>query len=149
MKTLDLADVSRLPEELKSGEEIELRDGGRAVAKVVPLEKPEESIEEIIAQAKTRENFGKLPEDFFTRPRPRAAKSVLEALLEERHGEARSGEGRVANSQRLEERIDELARQGKVRKGTGTLPDDFFTRPLPEAESSVLEQLLEDRRTGR
>jgi len=90
MKTLDLADVSRLPEELKSGEEIELRDGGRAVATVVPV--------------------------------PR---------------------------QTIEERIDELAREGKVRKGTGTLPDDFFTRPLPKAEASVLEQLLHDRRTGR
>jgi len=85
MKTLDLADVNRLPEELKS-----LRDGGRAVAKVVPV-----------------------------------------------------------STQTLEERMDELARQGKVRKGTGTLPDDFFTRPLPKAKASVLEQLLEDRRTGR
>ncbi|HEV7485333.1 MAG TPA: hypothetical protein VGQ65_06590 [Thermoanaerobaculia bacterium] len=28
-------------------------------------------------------------------------------------------------------------------------PDDFFTRPLPAAKASVLEQLLEDRRTGR
>jgi antitoxin (DNA-binding transcriptional repressor) of toxin-antitoxin stability system len=90
VKTLDIADVSRLPEELKSGEEIELRENGRIVAKVLPVEQ-----------------------------------------------------------QTPEERIDELARQGKVRKGTGTLPDDFFTRPLPKAESSILEQLLEDRRTGR
>jgi antitoxin (DNA-binding transcriptional repressor) of toxin-antitoxin stability system len=28
-------------------------------------------------------------------------------------------------------------------------PDDFFTRPLPKADASVLDQLLEDRRTGR
>ncbi len=90
MKTLDLADVSRLPEELKSGEEIELTEGGRAVATVVPIQ-----------------------------------------------------------HQTIEERIDDLARQGKVKKGTGKLPDDFFTRPLPKAEASVLEQLLEDRRTGR
>ena len=90
MKTLDLAEVSRLPEELKSGEEIELRDGGKTVATVVPV-----------------------------------------------------------REQPIEERIEELARQGKVRKGTGKLPDDFFTRPLPKAEASVLEQLLEDRRTGR
>jgi antitoxin (DNA-binding transcriptional repressor) of toxin-antitoxin stability system len=45
--------------------------------------------------------------------------------------------------------MDELVRQGKVRRGTGTLPADFFTRPLPKAKKSVLEQLLEDRRTGR
>jgi hypothetical protein len=27
--------------------------------------------------------------------------------------------------------------------------DDFFTRPLPKAAASVLDQLIEDRRTGR
>jgi antitoxin (DNA-binding transcriptional repressor) of toxin-antitoxin stability system len=90
MKTLELADVSRLPEELKSGETIELVDAGRVVAQVVP-----------------------------------------------------------AQEQTLEERIEELVRQGKARRGTGTLPPDFLTRPLPKAEASVLEQLLEDRRTGR
>jgi antitoxin (DNA-binding transcriptional repressor) of toxin-antitoxin stability system len=45
--------------------------------------------------------------------------------------------------------LDELVRQGKARRGTGKLPDDFLTRPLPEAKKSVVEQLLEDRRTGR
>jgi antitoxin (DNA-binding transcriptional repressor) of toxin-antitoxin stability system len=88
MKTLELADVSRLPEELKSGETIELVDAGKVVAQVVP------------AREKT-----------------------------------------------LEEHIDELAVQGKVTKGTGTLPDWFFTRPLPKSSSgSLLEQLLADRR---
>jgi len=86
MKTLDLADVSRLPEELKSGEEIELRDGGRTVAKVVPVgtQTPEERIEELIAQGKARRGTGKLPDDFFTRPRPKPKASVLEQLLEDR-----------------------------------------------------------------
>jgi antitoxin (DNA-binding transcriptional repressor) of toxin-antitoxin stability system len=42
--------------------------------------------------------------------------------------------------------IDELVRQGKARRGTGKLPDDFFTRPRPKLEGgSVLEQLLRDR----
>jgi len=86
MKTLDLADLSRLPEELKSGEEIELRDGGKAVATVVPVHR-----------------------------------------------------------QTIEERIDELARQGKVRKGTGTLPAWFFEERPPKFPSSVLEQLMHDR----
>jgi len=86
MKTLDLADVSRLPEELKSGEEIELRDGEKAVAKVVPLRTQtiEERVDELVARGKAHRGSGKLPDDFFTRPRPRAQKSVLEALLEER-----------------------------------------------------------------
>ena len=66
--------------------------------------------------------------------------------------EVRDGEKLVAKVvpvQSVEERIDELVRQGKARRGTGTLPDDFFTRPRPKADKSVLEQLLEDRRTGR
>ena len=88
MKTLDLTDVSRLAEELKDGEPIELRDGGRVVARVVP-----------------------------------------------------------AKEQTIEERIDELVAQGKARRGTGKLPDDFFTRPLPDFGGSVLEQLLRDRRS--
>jgi antitoxin (DNA-binding transcriptional repressor) of toxin-antitoxin stability system len=42
--------------------------------------------------------------------------------------------------------LDELVRQGKARRGTGKLPDDFFTRPRPKLEGgSVLEQLLRDR----
>jgi hypothetical protein len=46
----------------------------------------------------------------------------------------------------LEERIHELVAQGKVRRGSGTLPDSFFTDPLPKFESeSVLDQLLSDR----
>jgi len=42
--------------------------------------------------------------------------------------------------------LDELVRQGKAHRGTGKLPDDFFTRPRPKLEEgSVLEQLLRDR----
>jgi antitoxin (DNA-binding transcriptional repressor) of toxin-antitoxin stability system len=49
----------------------------------------------------------------------------------------------------LEAHIDELVRQGKARRGTGKLPDDFFTRPLPKFKGgSVLEQLLRDRKEG-
>jgi len=84
MKTLDLADVSRLPEELKAGEEIELREGEQLVATVVPMKTLEEHVEELIAQGKARRGTGKLPDDFFTRPLPKAEVSVLEALLEER-----------------------------------------------------------------
>lgn len=84
MKTLDLADVARLAEELKDGEEIELRDGGAIVATVTPAKTAEERIEELIAQGKARRGTGKLPDDFFTRPRPKPKASVLEALLEER-----------------------------------------------------------------
>ena len=53
------------------------------------------------------------------------------------------------HQQTFEERIEELVQQGKARKGTSKLPPDFLTRPLPKAKRSVLEQLLEDRRSGR
>lgn len=83
--------------------------------------------------------------------------SELAAVAEDvRKGETvevRDGETVVATvvpfrHQSIEERIDELARQGKVTKGTGTLPDWFFTEPLPKFEGgSVLEQLLKDRKS--
>lgn len=90
MKSVQLSELGALAEDVRNGEELEVRDGGRVVARVVP-----------------------------------------ERELTD------------------EERIDELVRQGKARRGTGKLPEDFFTRPLPVAGASVLEQLLEDRRTGR
>jgi prevent-host-death family protein len=48
-----------------------------------------------------------------------------------------------------EEYFERLVREGKIERGTGRLPEDFLTRPLPTFEESVLEQFLEDRRTGR
>jgi antitoxin (DNA-binding transcriptional repressor) of toxin-antitoxin stability system len=49
----------------------------------------------------------------------------------------------------LEAHIDELLRQGKAHRGTGTLPDWFFTQRPPKFEGgSVLEQLLHDREEG-
>jgi hypothetical protein len=57
--------------------------------------------------------------------------------------------GTMEEQQTFEERIEELVRQGKARKGTGKLPPDFLTRSLPKANHSVLEQLLEDRRNGK
>jgi antitoxin (DNA-binding transcriptional repressor) of toxin-antitoxin stability system len=49
----------------------------------------------------------------------------------------------------LEAHIDDLVRRGKAHRGTGTLPDDFFTRPRPKFEDgSVVAQLLRDREDG-
>ena len=49
----------------------------------------------------------------------------------------------------LKAHLDELVRQGNARRGTGVLPDDFFTRPRPKFEGgSVLDQLLRDREEG-
>ena len=44
--------------------------------------------------------------------------------------------------------LEEMAARGSVRKGATAgqpLPDWFFTRELPVAKRSVLEQLLKDR----
>jgi antitoxin (DNA-binding transcriptional repressor) of toxin-antitoxin stability system len=47
-----------------------------------------------------------------------------------------------------DEWLDELERQGRIRRGTGKLPDWFFTRELPQPKSgSVLQQLLDDRKS--
>jgi antitoxin (DNA-binding transcriptional repressor) of toxin-antitoxin stability system len=77
---------------------------------------------------------------------------------------------RTAQVSELKDRLDEVIEAVKngetveIHEGQRTLaslipqaeasepkpfPDDFFTRPLPKAKASVLEQLLEDRRTGR
>jgi len=86
MKTLDLADVSRLPEELKAGEEIELRDGGRTVATVMPVRLTnEEHIEELARQGKVRKQIEPLPDWFFQERPPKFPSSVLEQLLHDRH----------------------------------------------------------------
>jgi antitoxin (DNA-binding transcriptional repressor) of toxin-antitoxin stability system len=51
-----------------------------------------------------------------------------------------------ANQDRVRQHIEKLIREGKAHRGTGKLPDDFFTRPRPKLqEGSVLEQLLRDR----
>ncbi len=45
-----------------------------------------------------------------------------------------------------EQRVQDLAALGLVRLGSGEpWPEDFFTRPLPKVQGSVLEQLLADR----
>ncbi|HEX8153507.1 MAG TPA: hypothetical protein VF698_10295 [Thermoanaerobaculia bacterium] len=71
MKTRQLSELGTLAEDLQQGETIEIRDGDTPVAQVVPIKPPNPK--------------DKLPDDFFTRPRPKfASGSVLEALLEER-----------------------------------------------------------------
>ncbi len=80
--------------------------------------------------------------------------SVGNDILNGKTVEVRQGQRVVATvtpipEQTFEEGIEELVRQGKAKRGTGQLPPDFLTRPLPRAEASVLEQLLEDRRTRR
>jgi antitoxin (DNA-binding transcriptional repressor) of toxin-antitoxin stability system len=72
VKTLDLASAGRLAEELESGETIELVDGGKTVARVLPVQEP------VIPK-------GTVPDWFFDEPPPKFPGSVLEQLLHDRH----------------------------------------------------------------
>jgi antitoxin (DNA-binding transcriptional repressor) of toxin-antitoxin stability system len=88
MKTVQLSELGPVAEDVRNGETVEVRDGERVVAKLVPT--PEQTDEEW---------------------------------------------------------LDELERQGKIRRGSGQgLPDWFFKERPPKFEGSVLEQLLADRR---
>jgi antitoxin (DNA-binding transcriptional repressor) of toxin-antitoxin stability system len=88
MKSVQLSELGALAEDVRNGEPVEVRDGERVVATVVPI-----------------------------------------------------------REQTVEERIDELVRQGKARRGTGTVPEWFFTeRPPKLGEGSALEEFLADRR---
>lgn len=65
--------------------------------------------------------------------------------------EVRDGERVVAKIEPMppmtdEEWLDEMARQGKITRGTGQLPDWFFKERPPKLDGSLLEQLLADRR---
>jgi antitoxin (DNA-binding transcriptional repressor) of toxin-antitoxin stability system len=81
-------------EAVKNGETVEIREGNSALAEVVPLRKaaPEATggstlSPDLVREGKARRGTGTLPDDFFTRPLPTAKKSVLEALLEDRHSD--------------------------------------------------------------
>ncbi|HEX6087590.1 MAG TPA: hypothetical protein VF266_23865 [Thermoanaerobaculia bacterium] len=91
MKTVQLSELGAVAEDVRKGETVEVRDGERVVATVVPFRQ-----------------------------------AALEA------------------------RLNELEKRGVVRSGSGEpFSDDFFTQVLPKADESVLEQLLDDRSSGR
>jgi len=43
----------------------------------------------------------------------------------------------------------DLERKGVVHRGRGSLPKGFLDRPLPKPAASVVEALLDERRSGR
>ena len=87
MKSVQLSELGPVAEDVKNGEIVEILEGQRVVATLVPFPQAE-----------------------------------------------------------LEERVRELAARGLVRLGSREpWPADFFTRPLPKADGSVLQQLLADR----
>lgn len=48
-----------------------------------------------------------------------------------------------------EAKLLDLERRGLLKRGTGKLPKDFWTRPLPKFKKSLVEALLQERREAR
>jgi antitoxin (DNA-binding transcriptional repressor) of toxin-antitoxin stability system len=94
MKTVELSELAAVADDVRKGERVEVHDGGRVIAAVVPLHTPvvplhqaelEARVQELAAQGLVRLGSDEpLPEDFFTRPLPKADRSVLEELLADR-----------------------------------------------------------------
>jgi len=87
MKSVQLSELGPVAKDVKNGETVEVRDGNRIVATLVPLHQArlEERVQQLAAQGLVRLGSGEpWPEDFFTRPLPKADGSVLEQLLADR-----------------------------------------------------------------
>jgi antitoxin (DNA-binding transcriptional repressor) of toxin-antitoxin stability system len=181
MKSVQLAElgehIQETIEAVRSGETVALLDGECPVAEIkpfpVPAKRPLTADEwadrlEAAGAGRRGPNWGKpLPDDFFTRPRPKADASVLEQLMEDRHSDENEerlsleGDQTAAHNEpnpiatkptiTADEWADRLEAAGVGRRGPNwgkPLPEEFFTRELPVAKASVLQQLLEDRHSG-
>ena len=76
----------------------------------------------------------------------------LELVRSGERVEITDGAQRVASLEpvkTIDEIVEAQIERGVLKPGKGELPYDFFTRPRPAGGASVLEALLEDRRTGR
>lgn len=83
MKSVQLSELGPVAEDVKNGEAVEVRDGNRVVATLVPLQ--QRRLEDLAAQGLiTLGSDEPWPEDFFTRPLPKADGSVLQQLLADR-----------------------------------------------------------------
>lgn len=85
MKTVQLSELGALADDVRNGETIEIVDGEKPVAHVRPYQAAlKANLDRLVAEGKARRGTGKLPPDFFTRPRPKLEGSVVEDILKER-----------------------------------------------------------------
>jgi antitoxin (DNA-binding transcriptional repressor) of toxin-antitoxin stability system len=87
MKSVQLSELGVVAEDVRNGKTVEVRDGNRLVATLVPLHQAqlEQRVQDLAALGLVRLGSGEpWPEDFFTRPLPKAQGSVLEQLLADR-----------------------------------------------------------------
>jgi len=83
------ANLSEYLLKVKSGEEIVVTDRGKPVARIVPIRRNEEGISPHLLTLEkaglARIGSGKLPDEFWTRPRPKDTEGVaLDNLIGER-----------------------------------------------------------------
>lgn len=85
MKSVQLSELGAVAEDVRNGEAVEVRDGEKVVAKVVPVPPIEERIDELVRKGKARRGTGTLPDWFFTAPRSKCEDgSALEQFLADR-----------------------------------------------------------------
>lgn len=87
VKSVQLSELGAVAEVVKSGEIIEIREGDRVVATVVPLNQArlEARVRELAAQGLVRLGSGEpWPDDFLNESLPGAGAGVLGQLLEDR-----------------------------------------------------------------
>lgn len=87
MKTVQLSELGAVAEDVRKGETVEVRDGERVVATVVPTpaQTIEERVEEMIRQGKaSRKSTAGLPAWFLEEQPPDLGGSALEQLLSDR-----------------------------------------------------------------
>jgi antitoxin (DNA-binding transcriptional repressor) of toxin-antitoxin stability system len=88
MKSVQLSELGPVAKDVKNGEIVEIREGHRVVATLVPLPQAglEERVQELAARGLVRLGSKEpWPEDFLTRPLPKADGSVLQQLLADRN----------------------------------------------------------------
>jgi hypothetical protein len=86
VKTVQLSELGAVAEDVRKGETVEVRDGERVVATVVPtpVMTDEEWLDEMERQGKITRGTGKLPDWFLEERPPKFDGSVLEQLLADR-----------------------------------------------------------------
>jgi antitoxin (DNA-binding transcriptional repressor) of toxin-antitoxin stability system len=86
MKTVQLAELGALAEDIRNGETIEVVDGETPVATLTPKQKrtDDEILDEMERKGKITRGRGQLPDWFFTERPPKFPESVLEQFLKDR-----------------------------------------------------------------
>ena len=78
------ARLSEYLSRVRAGGDVLITEHGRPVARIVPVQSGSEELAELEREGLVRAGTMSLPRGFLDAPRPKAAASVTDALLEER-----------------------------------------------------------------